>query len=52
MSEFDLVSDLVDVSGLNMDQLDVLPDTALTRVLREVLHRTEEPVAAFSSALV
>jgi FXSXX-COOH protein len=48
-------SDLLDTGRLHLDQLDGLPETVLTHLLRrvvaEALAPSGEPVAAFQSAL-
>ncbi|MFF4314601.1 FxSxx-COOH cyclophane-containing RiPP peptide [Streptomyces sp. 900105755] len=48
-------SGLVDLTGVSMGDLDDMPDTAFTaalrRVIDEVLHPTNEPMAGFQSAL-
>lgn len=48
-------SDLLDTGRLHLDELDELPETVLTHLLRrvvtEALTPTAEPVAAFQSAL-
>ncbi|HEX4094321.1 MAG TPA: FxSxx-COOH cyclophane-containing RiPP peptide [Trebonia sp.] len=45
-------TDLIDVTGLSLEDLEALPDTSLTIALREVLTRDDTPTSAgFSSRL-
>ena len=48
----ELVSVLVDITDLPMEDLEDLPDTALTSVLQDVRSPSGEGFAAFSSALL
>lgn len=45
------ISEMIDIGDLPMEDLDSLPDTALTAVLKELRTPTAENTAAFSSAL-
>ncbi|MFI7080441.1 FxSxx-COOH cyclophane-containing RiPP peptide [Micromonospora sp. NPDC049903] len=54
IADGDPVSDLVDINGLSLADLRDLPDTAINRSLRRVLHEIDRPqdaVAGFQSAV-
>jgi FXSXX-COOH protein len=54
MSEGEKDSDLPDLAGLTLDDLEALPDSAFATALRRILAEldaADEPVAGFQSAI-